>query len=216
VQALVTAGHITEEEAEEHPMRNVLYRALGQATDVEIDIYYEKLRVGDRMVLCSDGLTLHLKPDEIAQIVLASENPNEASQKLIEMANNRGGRDNVSTVVIKVERDTSGDTQDMSKVAAENPMSEEDFDYLNEDTLIIDRNSYHSSESPAMPSDKDRDSKSKLSIAKDVPPPTPPPKKPEAPQHDALAESGEVSGNRSNETRSDSAGEGNDPLGNFL
>jgi PPM family protein phosphatase len=104
VQALVSAGHISEEEAEDHPMKNVLYRALGQARDVEVDIYYERLHPNDRLVLCSDGLTLHVRPEEIAQVVLAADNPEEASQKLIELANVRGGRDNVSVIVIKVER----------------------------------------------------------------------------------------------------------------
>lgn len=103
VQALITAGHISEEEAEDHPMKNVLYRALGQVHDIEIDVYYEKLQIGDRLVLCSDGLTLHLKPEEIAEIALNEEDPASASSRLIEMANLRGGRDNISVIVIKAE-----------------------------------------------------------------------------------------------------------------
>ncbi len=103
VQALVAAGHITEDEAEEHPMRNVLYRALGQSYDVEVDSYTEVLHVGDRLVLCSDGLTLHVKPGEISQIVLAEKDPTKAGKKLIDLANTRGGRDNVSVIVIAVE-----------------------------------------------------------------------------------------------------------------
>lgn len=105
VQALVNAGHITEEEAEEHPMRNVLYRALGQSRDIEVDVYYEQLHVNDRMVLCSDGLTLHVKPQEIAQIALAQDDPDKIAESLIALANKRGGRDNVSVLVIKVEQD---------------------------------------------------------------------------------------------------------------
>ncbi len=105
VQALVNAGHITEEEAEEHPMRNVLYRALGQSRDIEVDIYYEQLHVNDRLVLCSDGLTLHVKPQEIAQIALGQDDPDKIAESLIALANKRGGRDNVSVLVIKVEQD---------------------------------------------------------------------------------------------------------------
>jgi protein phosphatase len=105
VQALVTAGHITQEEAENHPMGNVLYRALGQASDVEVDIYYKKLHVQDRLVLCSDGLTLHVKADEIAKLAL-EDDPSDASQKLIDLANSRGGRDNISVIVVKVEEIT--------------------------------------------------------------------------------------------------------------
>lgn len=104
VQALLAAGHITLEQAEEHPMRNVLYRALGQGEDVEVDIYVKDLHIGDRLVLCSDGLTRHVKPEEIAQLVLAHDNPDIAGQRLIDLANERGGEDNVSVIVISVEQ----------------------------------------------------------------------------------------------------------------
>lgn len=103
VQALVAAGHITAEEADDHPMKNVLYRALGQAQDLEIDIYYEMLQPGDRLVLCSDGLTLHVKPHEIARMCLSNEEPSHASEDMVNLANKRGGRDNVSVIVIKAE-----------------------------------------------------------------------------------------------------------------
>jgi protein phosphatase len=104
VEALLSAGHITKEQADEHPMRNVLYRALGQSEDVDVDMYYKRLHIGDRLVLCSDGLTRHVKPEEIAQLVLADANPDVASQKLIDLANERGGEDNVSVIVISVEQ----------------------------------------------------------------------------------------------------------------
>ena len=108
VQALVDAGHITDDEADEHPMRNVLYRALGQSSDLDVDVYYNTLHVGDRLVLCSDGLTLHVRPAEIAEIVNSGEDPDSASQRLVEMANERGGRDNISVIVISVEKDDTG------------------------------------------------------------------------------------------------------------
>ncbi|MDX2075546.1 MAG: Stp1/IreP family PP2C-type Ser/Thr phosphatase [bacterium] len=116
VQALVNAGHITEDEAEEHPMRNVLYRALGQSRDVEVDVYYEQLHVGDRLVLCSDGLTLHVKPSEIAQIALAQDEPDTIAEALIALANQRGGRDNVSVLVIKVEQNETSLTDDADEL----------------------------------------------------------------------------------------------------
>ncbi len=104
VQALVDAGHITKEEAEDHPMGNVLYRALGQTREVEVDVYFEQLSVNDRIVLCSDGLTLHLRAPEIAEIILGYEDPDDACEALVARANERGGRDNISVVVIKAER----------------------------------------------------------------------------------------------------------------
>jgi protein phosphatase len=106
VEALLTAGHITPEQAEQHPMRNVLYRALGQSEDVDVDMYYKRLHVGDRLVLCSDGLTRHVKPNEIARVALDNNNPDTVSQKLIDLANERGGEDNVSVIVITVEATT--------------------------------------------------------------------------------------------------------------
>lgn len=105
VEALVAAGHITPEQAEEHPMRNVLYRALGQAEEIDIDVYYTQLRGGDRLVLCSDGLTRHVKPDEIARVVLAEQDPEQSTDQLISLTNSRGGEDNVSVIVINVDQD---------------------------------------------------------------------------------------------------------------
>lgn len=108
VQALVDAGHITPAEAEDHPMKNVLYRALGQSEDLDIDVIPDVfLNIGDRMVLCSDGLTLHLLPDEIADLAMASDDPNVIADALVDLANERGGRDNISVIVVVVEGDVA-------------------------------------------------------------------------------------------------------------
>lgn len=101
VQALVDAGHISDEEADNHPMKNVLYRALGQSGDVDVDLITGViLNAGDRILLCSDGLTLHVKPPEIAKIVLSDDNPQRIVNHLVDLANQRGGRDNISAVAI--------------------------------------------------------------------------------------------------------------------
>lgn len=108
VQALVDAGHITQEEAEHHPMKNVLYRALGQAEEIDVDLKADvRLHIGDRMVLCSDGLTLHVNADEIAEVVSEEDDPHRASERLINLANERGGRDNISVIVIMVDSSTT-------------------------------------------------------------------------------------------------------------
>lgn len=112
VQALVMAGHITPEQAETHSMGNVLYRALGQNEDVDADIYYKRLHIGDRLILCSDGLTRHVKAPELAHIASADSNPDVISQKLIDLANQRGGEDNISVIVIAVEGDPNASTED--------------------------------------------------------------------------------------------------------
>jgi protein phosphatase len=125
VQALVDAGHIRQEEADEHPMKNVLYRALGQAADVDIDMIHDvRLHIGDRLVLCSDGLTLHVKPREIAALAMSSSEPDQISQKLIEMALSRGGKDNVSVIVIVVEGDPNARFSDAETL--EMPFQDDD------------------------------------------------------------------------------------------
>lgn len=103
VEALVAAGHLTPDQASEHPMRNVLYRALGQHEDVDVDIYEAHLRAGDRLVLCSDGLTRHVRPAEITAIVAEAVHPDIASEELIALANERGGEDNVSVIVVALD-----------------------------------------------------------------------------------------------------------------
>lgn len=103
VEALLASGHITPEQAAVHPMRNVLYRALGQIEDTEADLYSRTLHEGDWLILCSDGLTRHVKPAEIAEIAHRHTIPDDVAHELIARANERGGEDNISAVVIKME-----------------------------------------------------------------------------------------------------------------
>lgn len=104
VQALLDAGHITPDEAEDHPMKNVLYRALGQGQDVDVDIVFDvKLHPGDTLVLCSDGLTLHVNAEEIAREAIASSDPARITERLIALANERGGRDNISVIAVRAD-----------------------------------------------------------------------------------------------------------------
>ncbi|MEP7291690.1 MAG: Stp1/IreP family PP2C-type Ser/Thr phosphatase [Chloroflexota bacterium] len=118
VEALVAAGHLTHEQAEEHPMRNVLYRALGQNDDVDVDVYETHLRPGDRIVMCSDGLTRHVKAEEIARLVIDSPDLDSASQAMIDLANERGGEDNVSVIVVALDGiEMDEDTDELQKFA---------------------------------------------------------------------------------------------------
>lgn len=136
VEALLAAGHITQEQAEAHPMRNVLYRALGQAEHVDVDIYFSRLHIGDRLVLCSDGLTRHVKPQEIADIALSDPNPDAASQKLVDLANARGGEDNVSVIVVSVEGDPTTLT---SNADMEKAIEDDDDTLVLKDRVMRDR-----------------------------------------------------------------------------
>jgi PPM family protein phosphatase len=103
VEALLAAGHITAEQAAVHPMRNVLYRALGQVDETDADLYSRNLAAGDWLILCSDGLTRHVSPAEIAEMANSSTMPDDVTQALIEQANARGGEDNISVVAILME-----------------------------------------------------------------------------------------------------------------
>lgn len=129
VEALVAAGHLTHEQAEEHPMRNVLYRALGQNEEVDVDVYEAHLRTGDRLVLCSDGLTRHVKAHEIANVVSEQDDPEVASQMMIDMANARGGEDNVSVIIVSLDGlESDEDTDELKNILL-----------VDEDLLIQDR-----------------------------------------------------------------------------
>ncbi|MCI2974599.1 MAG: Stp1/IreP family PP2C-type Ser/Thr phosphatase [Ferrimicrobium sp.] len=105
VQELVDAGSITREQAMTHRARHVLTRVLGVALDVSPDHFQVPLQAGDVVLLCSDGLINEVSNDEIAR-VLATQNPEEAVDALIRSANQHGGNDNITVVVVKI--DTPG------------------------------------------------------------------------------------------------------------
>ena len=98
VQQLVEDGKITREEANHHPKKNMLTKALGCTAYVEPDIRARNLETGDILVMCSDGLTNMLEEKEIYQKV--KENPETAPQTLVNLANNAGGYDNITVITI--------------------------------------------------------------------------------------------------------------------
>jgi len=102
VQAMLTAGHITPDQALTHPMGHVLYRALGQSPEMEVDVYARYVAHHDWIVLCSDGLTLHLTPAEIAEIALKDDNPHAVTEALITLAKVRGGMDNITVIAMRI------------------------------------------------------------------------------------------------------------------
>ena len=104
VARLVDIGQITAEQARTHPQRNLLYRSIGTDPSVEVDTYSEQLEPGDILLLCSDGLVNHVRDEEIARCVLEQSDPNRACEQLVALANERGGRDNISVVIVRVER----------------------------------------------------------------------------------------------------------------
>ena len=95
VEMLLTAGMITEEEAKNHPKKNVLMKALGSNTNVEMDIFNVELNI-DGIFLCSDGLTNMLDDSQIAKVLNENTDIKSKLEKLVFKANNRGGTDNIS------------------------------------------------------------------------------------------------------------------------
>ncbi|WP_046469180.1 Stp1/IreP family PP2C-type Ser/Thr phosphatase [Allosalinactinospora lopnorensis] len=102
VQTLVDEGKITEEEAESHPQRSLLLRALDGRNQVEPDISILEAKVGDRYLLCSDGLSGVVSKETIQETLVAEEHPDAAARRLIDLANRGGGPDNITAVVADV------------------------------------------------------------------------------------------------------------------
>lgn len=101
VEENVRAGLMSRGDAENSPFRNVITRSVGAAPDVQPDLFVEECRSGDIWVLCSDGLTGYVQDDEILKIA-GGYAPSEATRQFIELANARGGRDNITVFVIAV------------------------------------------------------------------------------------------------------------------
>lgn len=100
VKRLEELGQLTEEEAAIHPQRNVLYKAIGQGANLEVDVFTHPLPHKGYLLLCSDGLWGVVPDDEITRIVYETENPQEASDELVRMANVAGGPDNITAVLV--------------------------------------------------------------------------------------------------------------------
>jgi protein phosphatase len=102
VESMVRQGTITPEQAKVHPQRNILTRALGIDGEVGVDSWEVAPFSGDRYLLCSDGLFNEVTDDRIAEILTETEDPQEAAEILVRMANEGGGRDNITVVIVDV------------------------------------------------------------------------------------------------------------------
>lgn len=98
----VRQGEMTEAEAAVHPHRHILTRALGVASDVDVDLWELHLADGDRILLCSDGLTNEVGDEDIGRILASKRDPREAARALVRAAVEHGGNDNVTVVVVDV------------------------------------------------------------------------------------------------------------------
>jgi len=104
----VRRGIITPQQAEESDMQSVLLRALGAHEDVEVDVDEVGSYPGDVLLLCSDGLTRMVTEPEIAGALQAEVDPRSAAQKLVDLANENGGLDNVTVIVVRFQEESKG------------------------------------------------------------------------------------------------------------
>jgi len=102
VQRLIEVGQLTEEEAEDHPRANELYRALGFSEELEIDTFTRRLPRQSRLLLCSDGLWNYVGDDELAGMARDNADPQVACDKLVTLANTRGGSDNITVILLQM------------------------------------------------------------------------------------------------------------------
>ncbi|EYE89279.1 hypothetical protein Q428_03115 [Fervidicella metallireducens AeB] len=101
VQELIDNGSITENEALRHPQRNLITRAIGTDKHVVVDTKIENIMENDLIILCTDGLTTYVSSEEIFEIV--KEKKEDAVFELIDLANSRGGSDNISVIIARKE-----------------------------------------------------------------------------------------------------------------
>jgi len=102
VADLVREGRITAEEAEVHPQRNIVTRVLGVYESVDVDLWPVDPITGDRFLLCSDGLFNEVGADQIGSVLRRLDDPAEAAEELVRLANEGGGRDNITVVLVDV------------------------------------------------------------------------------------------------------------------
>jgi serine/threonine protein phosphatase PrpC len=102
VHEQIVTGILTEEEAKSHPLKNVVTRALGGGPSVVPEMQEYELQPGDRYLLCSDGLTTMLSDEEVVDVLRSARDPEAVCRQLVDMANEKGGLDNITVIVIDV------------------------------------------------------------------------------------------------------------------
>ena len=102
VEEMVLAGTLDQKKARTHPDKNVITRAIGAEDTLEIDFFREKVSEGNIVLMCSDGLTNMVEDSEIEEILGSSRSLEDAGGKLLEKANENGGSDNISVLLVKI------------------------------------------------------------------------------------------------------------------
>ncbi|CAN5725037.1 protein phosphatase 2C domain-containing protein [soil metagenome] len=102
VERMVREGRISREDAEHHPQRNVITRALGLDESIDVDLMALDLQAGDRFLLCSDGLPSMLDEGRIREVLAEADDLRTAAEELVELANDAGGEDNITVVLVEI------------------------------------------------------------------------------------------------------------------
>jgi len=102
VERLVATGQLSRAEAADHPQKNVIYRVMGDKPKVEVDIVAQRLAPGEALLLCSDGLTGMLPDEHIKQIWQSALSPQDTCERLVQAANQAGGEDNISVIIVQI------------------------------------------------------------------------------------------------------------------
>jgi len=102
VNEQLLSGVISADQARSHPLRNVVTRALGGKADLQVEMQVHKIEAGDVLLLCSDGLTTMLPDEELGKLLKeAGDDLREAAEALVTAANDRGGEDNITVLLLK-------------------------------------------------------------------------------------------------------------------
>jgi protein phosphatase len=161
VEDLLRDGQLTEEEAAVHPKRNIITRALGIDVDVNVDGSTVIPFNGDRFLLCSDGLFGEVSEDQISSVLRRLADPTEAADELVRLANDAGGRDNITVVIVEVVDDDGRSLKAAEALAAaeasrlESRPVEDDPDTVAVDDPFADRRSSLPDATDDYGSDKD-------------------------------------------------------------
>lgn len=130
VWELIKRGKLTPEDAETHPQRSVITRALGPEPDVQVDVVETPARAGDLFMICSDGLTAMVREPELKALLAKNDRPLEAlGRELIAAANDAGGRDNITIILFRLEEVAVNSTLDQPTEAYEIPNDGDTSEY---------------------------------------------------------------------------------------
>ena len=116
MQKLIEAGELTEEEAAQSERRNIILQALGPEANIKVDLTFQQLRKGDTLMLCSDGLSGQVTKDDIAEVCGKEKDLVQACKRLIDLANEAGGPDNITVIVARFDGEGLSDVEDEDEV----------------------------------------------------------------------------------------------------